>query len=743
MVSKRKKVRIIWRRTALLRLTTLVSCMVILAGLLIFVRESDLDYMSTHIMVFSIVNISIIALGIMAFLIGRNIVKLLFERKNRIVGAKLRLRLVLAFLGLTLVPTCLVFVMASNLMSKAMDSLFSNPVEELYQSASNIAKLQYKTLTDITLNIAKKAKNELSSKPLIYTEESLRYNYLEELRKDNKLFSLSLYDREGNPITKTYNVTATIPDLSEPEPDSNLLNQAVLDDKTLDNLESVNENRFVRVYLPFRFNDDDCVIVATYRVNPQLTDMLSVLNNSFKEHEQVKLFHRPLQSSYVLIMALVTAIILFSAIWVGFYIARSITGPIQRLAEGTKAVAKGNYDFKLREVGDDELSSLVKSFNIMTQDLKLSRLEIENRRLYLEAILERLALGVIALDSNGRVTSVNQAAFKIFGISNQNGTIKLSDFLAPIELDKVESLLRCIDDTSDGDNVVEQNIEILSNGRLRKVIATAGHITDVNNNRIGCVLIFDDVTDLVKAQQSAAWGEVARRIAHEIKNPLTPIQLSAQRMLKILKGTQYEEQVQESTQMIIEHVNSIKRLTDEFAKFARMPPVEMKLININALISEILAGLVDQHQDIVFQFIADNNAPDIPLDREQIRRVLINLIDNGMAACRNDPETQKRGDSRIVLKTEYKKDRNIVVLEVADNGPGIPASDRKHIFEPYMTTKVGGTGLGLAIVASVLAEHKAEIKVFDNKPYGTRFVIELKVFASKTTHNARRLNSNK
>ncbi|MGI6525268.1 MAG: ATP-binding protein [Bdellovibrionota bacterium] len=734
MVSRGKRVRLLWRRTGLLRIAVLVSSAVILALLMYCLRETDSNFMGTNLLVVAVVNLNIIALGVMGFLIGRNIVKLVFDRKNNVLGARLRSRLVLAFVGLTLVPTIIVFVLASMMMTNAMDRWFSTPTEDLHDSAVGVAKLHYEFISKSLTGLAAEVSEEISKKPLIYREKTVLYDFLENARKKNKLFSLSIFTSDGRKVISAHNAAATISDLSEPIPNQDAINQA-LGGEPLDALEPPDSKKFIRVYYLVKLAGDNDVLIATYRLNPQLMNMLTVIDDSYREHEQLKLFHRPLQSGYILTLAMVTAIILFAAIWVGFYIAREITGPVQRLAEGTKAVARGNYDFKLRETGDDEISFLVKSFNKMTADLKQSRIEIETRKLYLESILAKLAVAVIALDMDGNVTSLNQAALKLFGVNenSDNYNLQLSEILSPTDLLQIEALLRCIDSVSTNVSATEREMGISNNGRLRKVVATVGPIADNAGNRLGSVLLFDDVTELVMAQQSAAWREVARRIAHEIKNPLTPIQLSAQRLQKLFKEGEFEASVMESTQTILEHVGSIKRLTDEFAKFARMPPVEMEEINLNTLISDVLNGFVDQHPEAIFQFIADNTIPQIPLDREQIRRVLINLLDNGLSACSADEATMKRGCPRLVVKTGYNIERDIVTLEVADNGPGIPKSQRSKIFEPYVTTKEKGTGLGLAIVASILAEHHAEIKVFDNYPNGTRFVVELRTHSGSET----------
>jgi len=278
--------------------------------------------------------------------------------------------------------------------------------------------------------------------------------------------------------------------------------------------------------------------------------------------------------------------------------------------------------------------------------------------------------------------------------------------------------------------VIERELVVTSGGRQLQIVCTAGQIVDAQKNWQGTVLIFDDITELVKAQHMSVWREVARRIAHEIKNPLTPIQLSAQRLEKIVGEGPQSEVVRECTATIVEHVASIKRLANEFSRFARMPTAEFHPTNLNALISDILAPYAESHPEIVFQLVADSRIPEVQMDAEQIRRVLINLVDNAVAALRGPHAGHEH---RIVLKTAYDRRAKIVSFEVADNGPGIKDSDKARIFEPYFTTKVEGSGLGLAIVTSILSDHQGEIRVYDNQPGGAKFIVELPLSPKQAT----------
>jgi len=493
MVSKRKRMRLIWRKMGLLKLAFLAAIIVILFFLMFLFVDTESNYTSTNILVFIVVNLNIIALGVMTFLIGRNITKLFFDRKNKVSGAKLRSRLVLAFVGMTLVPTCLVFLIASKILSTAIDRWFYSQTESLYTSAVDVAKFHYHSISEHASLIAQWISDEIKSNQDKYKIPSELHAFLEAERKQNKVFTIALYNRSHQKIDYVYNVVATIPDLADPQPDEEYLSQAFDSLKPIDNLESLGANKFVRVYFPVKWYKQDLLLLITMRLNPELSTKLMLIDDAYREHEQLKFYNRPIQSGYLLTLSMITALIIFSAIWIGFYIAREITNPIKKLAEGTRAIAKGDYDFKLRERGDDEVSSLVKAFNIMTRDLKASRVEVEMRRLYLESILARLAVAVIALDKDGNVNSFNQAAIRLFDLSNDVYNVHLHELLSPVELAQIEALLRCIDDESV--HASEREMEILTNGRLRKVIATAGSIVDSNGVRLGSVLVFDDITE--------------------------------------------------------------------------------------------------------------------------------------------------------------------------------------------------------------------------------------------------------
>lgn len=718
-----------------LRVTVLVALACLLSLLVYWQRpQEESAYLGRNVLVFILVNLNIVVLCVLAFLIGRNIVKLIFDRRRNILGSKLKLRLVTAFVGLTLVPTIFLFLLASGLLNTAMEGWFSSQVEASVSGAVEVAKYHYAGMKEAVQASGERLVRDLERGHALSNKAALE-TWIEEQRKSERLFGIRLLNSNREMLFEAHNAAAVIPAFSEPEPNEEALEKALAQIPTV--LFEENEaSQFVRAYLPLRLDGKSLALISTLRVNPELSQALSSVNDSYKEYEQLKLFKAPLKSGYLLTLAMITGLILFSAIWIGFYIAREMAVPIQRLAEGTRAVARGNYDFQIRVSGDDELAFLVKSFNTMTGDLRQSRQDAQQRRLYIETILENLAVGVIGLDTVEKVTSVNDAAAKLFGVDDPLSVIGKSiwEVLEGEDWEQIRPLLESFRSGGSDARVNEREISVQRSGRESKVVCTAGRMSDQRGRQLGVVLLFDDITELTKAQHMSVWREVARRIAHEIKNPLTPIQLSAQRLQKLLPELNAPPSVHECAETIVENVASIKRLANEFSNFARMPTAELRPADLNVLVSAAIAPFAESHSEIVFQFIPDTHLPDILMDKEQLRRLMINLLDNAIAALEKDPESEKRGEgARIVIKTAYDKRTKIASIEVTDNGPGVPASEKVRVFEPYYTTKLGGSGLGLAIVTSIVSDHQGQIRVFDNKPRGAKFVVDLPVEPKAST----------
>jgi len=457
----------------------------------------------------------------------------------------------------------------------------------------------------------------------------------------------------------------------------------------------------------------------------------------------------------------VTIVVLFSATWFGFYLARGITVPIQRLAEGTRAVAHGDLDHRIEGEGEDEIGTLVTAFNRMTAELKTSRTELESRRRYLETLLANITAGVVSADAEGRITTMNRAAEALLGMS------------------AAASVGRCIDDAFAGDGYadvrelaaelhagvpaprglppplapneagggpVERQLKLTRDGREVAVLLTGTRLMTEDGGPRGLVLFFEDVSHLLRVQRMEAWREVARRIAHEIKNPLTPIQLSAQRLRRRYAARLGPEGAvfDECTRTIIQQVDELKALVNEFSTFARLPAAAHAPQDLNRLVEEALVLFREGHREITFTFDPAPELPELELDREGIKRALLNLLDNAVAACaearRREPAAGE--PARVELVTRHDEGLDVVRLEIADDGAGMTPEVKARLFEPYFSTKPDGTGLGLAIVSVIVADHNGFIRVRDNLPRGSRLVMEFPVrrraaqLAARAQHGA-------
>jgi len=428
---------------------------------------------------------------------------------------------------------------------------------------------------------------------------------------------------------------------------------------------------------------------------------------------------------------MVTLLILFGAIWMGSYLAKRITRPVLMLAAAAKEIGAGRLDQRVEPQSNDEFGSLVEAFNSMASELAASRrkldrgtiqlerkhIEVEGRRRYIETILERITTGVVSVDASGAITTINSAASRLLGLDRSIVGQPAISLFDRTDLQPLAGLLAGvghgrIDPTA-------HEIAMARDGQEVHLAAVATALVGDSGAPEGIVLVLDDVTPLIRAQKVAAWREVARRLAHEIKNPLTPIQLSAERLRRHFTGAppQAKALVEECTLTIVGEVESLKGLVDEFSQFARMPSPRTVPTDLAQLVTDTIALYNGIFADVRIEQRFAAGMPLVRLDAEQIRRVVINLVDNAIEAM------ERRG--RIVVETQRDPANSVVRVIVADDGPGIPAAEREKLFLPYYSTKGRGSGLGLAIVRRIIAEHGGSIEAGDNTPRGTRFTIEL------------------
>jgi two-component system, NtrC family, nitrogen regulation sensor histidine kinase NtrY len=459
-----------------------------------------------------------------------------------------------------------------------------------------------------------------------------------------------------------------------------------------------------------------------------------------REYSQEKQDLRALKRHMLLILLLFTVLLLSAVMWVALFLAKQVTVPIQALAEGTREVSSGNFDYQVPEQAQDELGKLVRSFNTMTTQLRDSRSqidqftrnlqlavqELERRRQLMETVLENIPTGVISLDAAGAILRANTSVSRMFGV-NGPGPLTLEVLLGADAARTVQHLMR----RSLRMGVVSREIETVVAGRVLHLAVTVSSLGPRRANT-GYVLVLDDLSELLRAQKSAAWQEVARRIAHEIKNPLTPIQLSAQRLSRFLERREPAQQgvsgdselttlVQECSRLIEREVSTLAALVDEFSQFVRFPTAKLASTSANAIVHEAVGVFAGRLDGIILRTALAENLPAVRADAGLLRSVVVNLIDNAAEALENATSRE------IVVSTRVLSETETVEICVADTGHGVSPEDKDKLFLPHFSTKDRGTGLGLAIAARIIAEHGGSIQVEDNLPVGSRFVIELPV----------------
>ncbi len=685
------------------------------------------------LLVFGVVNFNILLLLLLLFLTLRNLVKLAFERRRGVLGARLKTKLVLAFLAMTVVPTALLFLASATFLARSIDSWFTGRVDTALQQALEVARTYYRAEEERVLQHARRLAGRLPDAARmgewVGVEELLMPEVL-----DSRLGAVTVFSADGEVLKIVANPNLPLPQLANP--DSPEVQEA-LAGREASVLSRTEGGDFIRgaapVAMPGGAGVWGAVVVDGY-IPGRILDRLQEITDGVEEYRQLEILKAPIKVSYILPLLLVALLLVFAATWFGFYLARGITGPIQALVEATERVAGGDLDFQLDTQSGDEVGMLVGSFNLMTRDLRTSKAEVEQaqgtlrdaneeleqRRRYMEIVLGRVTTGVLSTDRQGRITTLNAAALEMLdldpGVEGRPYRQVLPGDLEEVVTDLLRDLGRSTQDS------IQRQVVLTVAGARRTVMVHLTQLRDESGESLGVVAVFDDLTELVRAQRAQAWQEVARRVAHEIKNPLTPIQLSAQRLrrrYRDLLESQEGEVLDEATRTIVTQVDGLIRLVDEFRRFAKLPESRPVPGDLNRVVEEVVSLYRPAHTRIVFEVQLEEPLPTVELDAEQVKRALINLLDNAVAALEGTEYALVR------VHTAYDPDRRVVRAVVADNGPGLSAEAFERLFEPYFSTKRGGTGLGLAIVKSIVADHKGYVRAASNQPQGTRITIEL------------------
>lgn len=639
--------------------------------------------------VFITVNI-ILYLLLLIFFIFRYLVNLYTEKKRKAIGSKFRTKLVASFLGLVLIPSALLFLLSNELINNSIDTWFTLEVQKPIYDSMDIAKTMY------------------------YKERQYAENYAELLASSKDLLNRNLQNSQVTDDFRSYLLNET--------DGSDLVDLAFKGTSGTDILSS-DQGDIIRAAKPFTEDGKITGVVIVETLIPmEIVTKMESIQDSFHEYIQMKVQQNPVRFLYFLILVIATLLVIFMALWVSIRIAKGITVPIQSLAEATETVAHGNLNFRIALKRDDEIGLLINSFNKMLDDLQdgkqsleMAYRESDRRRLGMETILESIKSGVIFFDRSGKIMTLNNAACSMLNV--KRGSIEgkgHKDLMSTLQSSELGSMVKRLIEKGFGS--VEKELHIYIHGRPMDLRVYITIIKDSEEKLVGTLAVFDNLTEIIMAQRALAWQEVAKRIAHEIKNPLTPIRLSAERLLKKWndKADDFESVLNRSTKTIVHEVNSLRSLVDEFSRFGKMPKINLEPINIKMIIKEV-TELYSDLKEIEMISSINEEMPDIEVDKKQIKMALINLIDNAIQA-----KTEK-----IWLSAFHNIDFDLIRIEIADDGAGIKEEDKDKLFFPYFSTKKEGTGLGLAIVNSIISKHRGYIRVQDNEPRGTRFIIEL------------------
>ncbi len=718
----------------------LIVVIILVVIVLAFVENRVIHFgaeipISNTILMFILININMLLLLLLIFLVFRNLVKLLYDRKRKVMGAKLRTRLVAAFVTLTLLPTIVLFFFSISFITTSIEFWFNVPVEKALENSLLVGRHLYNNAEENNSFYLERIAYQINTRKLLDEQKKKALShYVQVVQRAFNVDAVEIYSPNANRLT-----FALAKEL-EDKPFRVVSVDNFQKDIELKGVRSVFEKNpkgeIIRTIgtIPFGIKNTDAkaFIVVSVLIPADLSENMASISRGFEEYQQITLLKKPIQTTYYITLSIVALLVVFCAIWFGFYLAKSITIPIMELAEGTRRVAEGDLGFSISLVADAEMGTLVDSFNMMTRDLRTSReqlelsaqmlreqnVEIEKRRQHMEIVLKNVSAGVITLGPTGLVSTINKSAEKMLNLNPKDILNKnYKNLLKGQHLDLAEEVMDSLTRPSRNDVILPLKLTI--DGRPRSFMMHINALKDDTGKHLGIVMVFDDLTELEKGQRMAAWREVARRIAHEVKNPLTPVSLSAQRLKRKYSARINEPVFEECVKMIIDHVDLIRNLVNEFSAFARFPSANPTVCNLLPIIEETVSLYSGSHENIDFEINASDDIPSLNIDRQQIKQAMINLVINAIASI--------KGNGRISITLTNDSILKLIRIEVADNGQGISDEEKTHLFEPYFSTKKSGMGLGLTIVSTIIADHKGVIRVQDNKPQGAKFVIELPV----------------
>lgn len=680
---------------------------------------------------FGLVNFNIILVLLLFFLIFRNVVKVFVERQNKLIGSSLKSKLIVAFVSFSAVPTALMLMIFVFYINSSLDKWFSvksisvlkNSLEVNQEYIISAKKKNYHFANQVAHNL----------KPNYPRAEIARQ--MESLREIYAVDAIEYYPSMFGQRTLVLSKDESIPNI--PAVSVEFLKKGIMENSEGSTIQEFGEGNLVRVIVPMT-SSKGAIVISSF-IPFSLISKIDGITAAYDELKNLDPLQYPLKSIYIIILVLMTLVIVLCATWFGFYLARQLSVPIESLGLATQRVSQGDYQAVRISSGSAEINQLIGNFNEMMVHLDRSKKEVlqANQHLtetlerldehsrYVQVVLSNVTTGVISVDQAGIITTVNRHASQLLGIDSEIFVGRHLRTVLPKDYYQLfKELLKSMREHNA--TSLQKEIRLDLAGRSIPFQLTLSILLDEKGNDLGKVIVFDDLTPVINAQRAAAWTEVARRIAHEIKNPLTPIKLSAQRLQKKFGAQIQDPAFITCINMIIQQTDELKALVNEFHNFARLPQLKLSLSSLHKTVDDALILFRSAHKDLEITFEEDAGLPIFIFDADQMKRVLVNLVDNALAATLNQT------DPKIIIRTQYDSQLHIVRLSIADNGSGITEEDRVRIFEPYFSTKEGGTGLGLAIVKRIIEDHNGFIRALPNEVKGTKIIIELPVVETQT-----------
>ncbi|MFL6468308.1 MAG: ATP-binding protein [Pyrinomonadaceae bacterium] len=667
------------------------------------------------VLLYALISLNFFAFIVFGFILLRSILKLVRERRALTLGAKLKTRLLLFFTAITILPIIAMAFFSYLFMNRALDRWFTQIPETVAREAREIRD-------QADLERTERSAAEVRMLATAIGEGNEDVAKLSQIAKDGAFAFVAVIDSSDQLVASAF---GKVP-----------IDESVMLASIKPSVSDTVESPFNTFAAPIK--NGKRLVVAVDKADAGTVGQL--IESSIQEYSSLKQQQGTIRQLGLLILGVLTFLLIFASSWMAFYVARGLTTPILALAEGANHIAKGELGFRVETVAEDELNTLVDAFNQMSSKLADNADELAERRRYIETVLYTLPTGVVSVDPMGAISTINPAAIKMLKL-DENELIG-SHFeiqLAESDREPIERIIARARRIGHASDQITLQIDEQNEGAGMTAALTASALPE----KSGVVLVIEDLSELIAAQRASAWREVARRMAHEIKNPLTPIQLSAERIKKralaepeaIATGLQaagfevrpsYSSDmtanvIREGTETIIREVQSLKAMVDEFSQFARLPNVDLASGSVNDVIEQAVLLYIDRDNDLKLETRIDPSVPETKIDAEQLKRAIVNLIDNAIEAPNGDQI------KRIAISSRNELARGLIVIEVSDNGKGIEPSEYPKLFQPYFSTKGRGTGLGLAIVQRIITEHTGKIKAVPNQPNGAKFVIELPV----------------